>query len=54
LQGFLAFCALRETPELAVCNHSATQIRASGWAQAGSSGTRWDCGGRWWTTGELS
>jgi hypothetical protein len=53
LQGSCALHALRETPEMAVCNHPATQIRASCWALLGSSDTRWDGGGRLWPTDAL-
>ena len=38
--------ALRKTSEMALCNHSATEIRASGWDEMGSDGNCWDGGER--------
>jgi len=42
LQGKRALRALRKTPETAVCNHLATQIRASGRERMGLTGIGWD------------
>jgi len=44
LQGFCAFRGLRDAPEMAVCNHLATQIRAPEWERMGLGGT--ECDGR--------